>query len=314
MLRADSIADSLQGASPGWALEDGEEEWRLKSPRISVAVEKDGGAIVEVADRSRPFDFAGVIARRREAYHVRVEEASRRSDSHESASQGAPETIHGAISVKEPGLERLLEYDKRARCASQEWVRSAAEVEAKGGLRGAIGPGPVEVLFAPEASPSGRAGPPLIRLRSHSPAHASIVKEIAPGRDEREFEVRFAGAPAQGWLLSEWNLSLLTPDAPGRRLVIAGGDPRVTAPGSTGGADGVTSIRLEDTEYLEVALTLSFLPAARVEWSPVETVSLSEAGAERVYQGTAFLIGFLDPGEAAPVLIRARVEEASHAV
>ncbi len=321
MLRADSIADSLQGASPGWVLEDGEEEWRLKSPRISVAVAKDGGAIVEITDRSRPFDFAGVIARRREAYHARVEEASRRAarsgsgaagGSHDASGE-APETIHGAISVKEPGLERLLEYDERARCASQEWVRSAAEVEAKGGLRGAIGAGPVDVPFAPEATPTVRAGSPLIRLRSHAHARASIVKEIAPGRDEREFEVRFAGAPAQGWLLSEWNLSLLTPDAPGRRLVIAGRDPRITAPGSTGGVDGVTSIRLEDAEYLGVALTLSFTPAARVEWSPVETVSLSEAGAERVYQGTAFLIGFLNPGEAAPVLIRARVEEAVHA-
>jgi hypothetical protein len=140
-----------------------------------------------------------------------------------------------------------------------------------------------------------------------------IRKEVAPGRDEREFEVRFVGSPARGWLLSEWNLSLLTPDAPGRRLVIAGRDPRAVAPGSTGSADGVTSIRLEDAEYLEVALTLSFVPAARLEWSPVETVSLSEAGAERVYQGTAFLIGFLDPGEAAPVLIRGRVEEAGHA-
>jgi hypothetical protein len=45
-----------------------------------------------------------------------------------------------------------------------------------------------------------------------------------------------------------------------------------------------------------------------VEWSPIETVSLSEAGAERVYQGTAFVIGFLDPGER-PIRIRIRVEE-----
>jgi hypothetical protein len=46
----------------------------------------------------------------------------------------------------------------------------------------------------------------------------------------------------------------------------------------------------------------------------VETVSSSEAGAERVYQGTALLIGFLDPGDAAAVSIRGRVEEADHAV
>ena len=315
MLRADSIADALQGATPGWVLEEGEEEWRLKSPRASLGVAKDGGAIVEIAERGRPFDFAGVIARRREAYHVRVEEASRRSArAGNHVFEGAPETIHGAISVKEAGLERLLEYDARARGASQEWTRSAAEVEAGGGLRGAIGAGPVGIWFEPDPALPAREGAPLIALRARAPARAPIRKEIAPGRDEREFEVRFAGAPARGWLLSEWNLSLLTPDAPGRRLTIEGRDPRTVAPGSTGGADGVTSIRLEDAEYLKVALTLSFTPAARLEWSPVETVSSSEAGAERVYQGTALLIGFLDPGDAAAVSIRGRVEEADHAV
>jgi len=309
MLRADSITDALQGPARAWTLEEGEEEWRLKSPRVSIGVAKDGGAIVEIADRGRPFEFAGVIARRREAYHARVEEASRRAPGRESASGEGPETIHGAISVKEAGLERLLEYDARARYASQEWTRTAAEVEALGGLRGAIGTGPVGISFEADRAPSGGAKTPRIALRS-----GMIRKEIAPGRDEREFEVRLTGAPGRGWLLSEWNLSLLTPDAPGRRLVIAGRNPWTGAPGSAGGADGVTLIRLEDAEYLRVALTLSFVPAARVEWSPVETVSLSEAGAERVYQGTAFLIGFLDPGEAAPVLIRGRVEEAGHAV
>jgi hypothetical protein len=172
----------------------------------------------------------------------------------------------------------------------------------------------VEVSFASDAEPGARAGAPLLSLRSRAHADAPIRKEIAPGRDEREIEVRLAGAPAKGWLLSEWNVSLLTPDAPGRSLVFAGRDPRAVAPGSTGAVSGVTSIRLEDSEYLGLALTLSFVPAARVEWSPVETVSLSEAGAERVYQGTAFLIGFLDPGDSAPVLIRARVEEAGRAV
>src|SRR5207249_1317344 len=137
----------------------------------------------------RPFEFAGVIARRREAYHVRVEEASRRASSagshgRESASEGGPETIHGAISVKEAGLERLLEYDARARYASQEWTRTAAEVEAEGGLRGAVGTGPVGISFEADRAAPGGADTPLIALRSLDPARAPIRKEIAPGRDE----------------------------------------------------------------------------------------------------------------------------------
>ena len=299
LLRADSIVETSLGEAGGWRRSAGDEELHLKSRHVSVAVAKDpAGAIVEIADRDRPFDFTGVIARRREAYHVRVEEASRRAHrGRQAAEGGAPETIHGGISLKEPGLERLLEYDERPRHASQEWILPEQEVAARGGLRGAIGSGPVGVRYRQVDSMGFESLDPPLR------------KDVGPGPDERSFEVSFRDAPAGGWLVSEWNLSLLTPEAPGRRLVISGKDPGTHAPGSTGEADQVSSLRLEDSEYLKTALVLQLAPAARVEWSPVETVSLSEAGAERVYQGTAFVIGF-HGGAPGPIRIQVRVERA----
>jgi hypothetical protein len=69
---------------------------------------------------------------------------------------------------------------------------------------------------------------------------------------------------------------------------------------------------LEDSEFLKVALTLDFEPEARLEWAPVETVSLSESGVERVYQGTSFLIGWR-PTPEGRARIRARVEEVTAA-
>jgi len=316
MLRADALADGLQGPAVGWTVERGGEEWRLKSSRVSVGVTLDGwGAIVELAERRRPFDFACVIARRREAYHGRIEEAARRAAAQgEGSAPGEaahkPETIHGSIGVKEAGLERLLEYDERPRYASQEWMISASDVAAAGSIRDSIGRDPARLRFAPTRGRDTEAAP-LIALASAGDPRGTIEKEIVPGRDEDEFEVRFVGLPAETWLVSEWNLSLLTAAAPGRRLLLEGKTRVACAPGSTGEADSVTSMRLEDSEYLHVALTLEFEPAARVEWSPVETVSLSEAGAERVYQGTAFLIGFRSGPEAgsAPIRITARVGE-----
>jgi hypothetical protein len=265
---------------------------------VSVAVDRGSGAIVEIAARHRAFDFVGVIARRREAYHVRVEEAAARADQPVAHGGGTPSTIHGSISVKEPGLERLLTYDERPRSASQEWILASAA----GRLGEAIGSGPVGVPFGMQPGGTG----PGVRLASRE----GMKKELVPGADEREFEVRFERIPAGSWLVSEWNLSLLTADAPGRRLRIEGSETRAVAPGSAGEADGVTSITLEDQEQFRVAITLRFTPAIRLEWSPVETVSLSESGAERVYQGTAFLFGFSKPagGEAR---IHARVEEES---
>jgi hypothetical protein len=177
----------------------------------------------------------------------------------------------------------------------------------------------VGLVFAP-AGPQATSGPPRITLTSQEGSLPAIRKEIAAGADERDFEVQFFGVPTEGWLVSEWNLSLLTADAPGRRLLLtgnipashfvaAGAFPLSFAPGSSGEEDSISAMRLEDQEYLRVALTLAFEPRARVEWSPIETVSLSEAGAERVYQGTAFVFGFHGAGVQGPIRIRVRVED-----
>ncbi len=39
-----------------------------------------------------------------------------------------------------------------------------------------------------------------------------------------------------------------------------------------------------------VEARLGWSPAAELAWGPVETVSLSEGGFERIYQGTALLL------------------------
>ena len=58
------------------------------------------------------------------------------------------------------------------------------------------------------------------------------------------------------------------------------GEPREQA--------GVSSLRLGD-EWLDLAVGVDVEPAATVWMHPVETVSLSEAGLERLYQGTCLL-------------------------
>jgi alpha-amylase len=43
-------------------------------------------------------------------------------------------------------------------------------------------------------------------------------------------------------------------------------------------------------EWAAVEARLQWSPAAELGWGPVETVSLSEGGFERIYQGTALLL------------------------
>ena len=61
-------------------------------------------------------------------------------------------------------------------------------------------------------------------------------------------------------------------------------------------------------EWLGGEVALSFTAPAEVAWAPVETVSLSESGFERIYQGSALLVAWpvrLAPGETWDGLARA---------
>jgi alpha-amylase len=59
-------------------------------------------------------------------------------------------------------------------------------------------------------------------------------------------------------------------------------------------------------EWLDGSLALSWDRPGEVAWGPVETVSLSEAGYERIYQGSAILVSWplaLRPGDAWEVAV-----------
>jgi len=92
----------------------------------------------------------------------------------------------------------------------------------------------------------------------------------------------------------QWNLALTAGDAEGRYLTL----PHRPSLGSAGRAQGLTAVSLVD-EWIGVAARLAWTPPAELAWAPVQTVSVSEAGFERIYQGTALLLAWpvaLAPG------------------
>jgi len=312
LLRAESMADELQSLPQGWYGELDAGEARLRSSRATVAVDvEQSGDIVEIASRTRPFQFASVLARRPEAYHQRLAKAA----SAPARSAEPPDTIHGALLVREAGLERLLAYDQRPRAASQEWVAAGRRDDPAPSLREALDRGADVVRYRlVETRNFGRSpeGDPSVELSGSLAAGGQTVRKVvAAGPGVEEFRVALDGALGEGeWLLSEWNLSLLGPDAP-RRLTISGRSTETVAPGSRGGADGVSTVRLEDASHLGLAVSLSLDPPARLEWAPVETVSLSEGGIERLYQGTSLLIGWRAESSGLKASVAVRVEEVS---
>jgi hypothetical protein len=105
----------------------------------------------------------------------------------------------------------------------------------------------------------------------------------------------------------QWNLSLTGGDSPERYYDL----PGRPAFRSRGAARDRTGIGLVD-EWMALAATLRWERPAAVGWAPVETVSLSEAGLERIFQGSSLLLAWplaLEPGEAWEARVRLTLED-----
>ena len=82
----------------------------------------------------------------------------------------------------------------------------------------------------------------------------------------------------------QWNLALTAGDASGRYFRFPG-RPSL---GGRGARAGERELVMVD-EWIGVELALASAEPAECAWAPVETVSLSEAGLERIYQGSSIV-------------------------
>jgi len=95
------------------------------------------------------------------------------------------------------------------------------------------------------------------------------------------------GSLEPGWFGIEWNFAMLDARSAGRRFRIEG-EREDRSLGSNGEAGPCRQVSLIDRDR-GFQVNLSWNHEARLWWAPVETVSLSESGLERVYQSTALL-------------------------
>jgi alpha-amylase len=107
---------------------------------------------------------------------------------------------------------------------------------------------------------------------------------------ERPLETRFG---------VEWNFSMLAGDSPDHRYVIDGVGDADSHFASTGEVAGAVAAELHD-RHRKFQVALSWTEPAALWRHPVETVSLSEGGFERIYQSSAVMPVWalrLEPGE-----------------
>ncbi len=286
------LADATSGPGTVWSREDGNgdgrEEVFVRTRELAVTLNPElGGAVTELGVFAKGLDLADVLARRPEAYHEQLRAAGRRGEA-----SGSVRTIHDALAPKEAGLEAMLGYDGFRRGSLLEgWFESggpsAGELDpvapwktarlvlAGERLNGAVREVGGGVVIAFSRAPGGPE--PIAVEKTVTVRDASL---------EARYRLKAAGARAvAGRWAVQWNLALTAGDAEGRYLTLAG-RPSL---GSAGRERECAGVSLVD-EWIGVAARLEWAPLAELAWGPVQTVSVSEGGYERIYQGTALLV------------------------
>jgi hypothetical protein len=299
LIRAEAIADLHTPGALVARVElldydaDGAGELLFTAPEYQALLKpSDGGTIAALDFRPAAATLVNSILRRPESYHTSLREAAGKPTT------GAVASIHDQTRVKEPGLERFLRYDRWPRHAFRvllfDPARTHADYEA---LELQEDPGFAGGPFAVKSSDAHNAE--LFRtdtLTLHgkietSPAKLSLVKQYsfspAPKGCEVGCEIilRFTEVPAKPFAVGiESIVNLLAPAEPDRFFETPTGRANLRFSGALPGP----ILRMEDGwQRVRVAL---HAPLAEEFWvAPIETVSESEEGFERVYQGSQIL-------------------------
>ncbi|MBI4574229.1 MAG: DUF1926 domain-containing protein [candidate division NC10 bacterium] len=265
---------------------DGAVEVLLESPHLGLVVEPArGGGVVELDARGKAFNLGNTFTRRPEAYHRKLGSRARRED------EGAA-TIHEERGAKEEGLVDLLHYDAYRRANFLDhWLPAEATLTdlcRQGGRTGLA-------LTTYETRIARKGATPVLDLEGREVRTEASLRvrkrfRLAPDAPRLTVEYRlepqeFAGPSRFG---VELNLAFHMGPPPDRFVEINGerpADPSLFAVAETA---AVRELRIVDA-WLGLAALLNLDPPATLWRCPVQTISQSEAGYERVAQQIALL-------------------------
>ncbi len=285
LAQAEAIADGLTHRKQQYAEAekldfdaDGRDEIYLTSDRYAALIDPDDGATVSALDFRPPnVTLINSLARRPESYHAKLRNLP--------ANQGpGVQSIHDQVRTKEEGLERWLHYDRWPRNSfrlllfgrdknyqDSGSVQLEEDAALAGGRYQVTEFSPARVALASEESADWRARKTLSFLATPAGFHVACdvaLQRLAPGAASVNIGVEVV-------------INFLAPAAPDRYFESEG----QRFPLRWAAAVPGPGLRVVD-EWQRAAVAFE-APHARTFWvSPIETVSESEDGFERIYQGS----------------------------
>ncbi|MCK4846781.1 MAG: DUF1926 domain-containing protein, partial [Deltaproteobacteria bacterium] len=266
---------------------DGNDEVVINTKDISLYISpEDGGTIRELDFKAGGVNIMNTLSRHREGYHKKLEEACRV----EAVRGDNVTSIHGNVTVKEEGLDGYLIFDDLRRASLRErFLDSNAELTAEALRRSQL-----EELGGFSSRCCGvelidGLGVVLERRGDIEGQNVSLEKRLSVEGATVKVDYTIegeAGNPLSTIFTIE--LNFLLPGCSGPLSYVESGGERVGLSESKEFEASKNITLVDGFAATEVSINTSV--PVKILTYPVETVSLSEGGFERIYQGTSIVL------------------------
>jgi len=296
LLEADRLIDELGAPKPFTLTEhdfdfDGFQEVIATDENYTATFKPSrGGSLLQLCLRQHDFNITDTLTRRKEGYHLKLDQAVLDGQPSETAS------IHDLVLTKEEGLKDLLVDDwYLKRCFLDHFF--TADVDLAKFVTGKFGEEGDFVLEPYDHSVNTEAKEVTFTREGHLwrsegiiPVRVSKKFRFAEDRQIRvEYELSTSHSqPVWVRFAVENNFNFQAGHAEDRFILVDNHRPENSYLDSIGEFAQSGSHAVFD-QYRSLALAIGNSPAATLWQLPINTVSLSESGFEKVYQGTTFI-------------------------
>ncbi|MEW6412513.1 MAG: alpha-amylase/4-alpha-glucanotransferase domain-containing protein [Candidatus Zixiibacteriota bacterium] len=300
LVSADSILDKME-SSKGSRISssdydaDGSDEIIVGGEKLSAVFKPGrGGTLLELSINERSFSITDTLTRRREGYHLKLDQAVTPGSESKTAS------IHDLVLAKEEGLKELLTEDwYLKRCFIDHFFNGGVNYEA---FHSGVFREDGDFVLEPYDSRIDKKSGSITLMRDghlwkpEGVIPVRLVKTFAFNQDRGRIDVTYemscpghAGQDVSFGLENNFNLQAGHDDQ--RFVLIDGERPHDSFLDTSAEHKGISSFAMVDSAR-DIAIGLECRPSGDLWRMPIFTVSLSEGGFEKVYQGTTLLNHF----------------------
>lgn len=304
---------------------DGKDEILVSNRQMNVCMAPAyGGALMELDYRPLCFNLSNVLRRREEIYHKIIQDSAHS----ESGDEGQPQSIHDRVKFKEQDLQSKIFFDRWERYSFLDHFMGPDTTlenfkQCRFEEQGDFVDQPYEKKADDTSSSEKNFALNLKRTGTVTQQEIShqvrVEKKFIFARNDSEIQARYiikneSDVPLNLWWGVEFNFTLLAGDAEDRYYTCPGHSLESARLISEGALDGVTSFGMRD-DWNKFQCSISFAPAVSLWRFPVETISQSEDGFERTYQGSCLLMHRkleLPPGQSVEHHFTLKISQPAH--